>query len=140
MGREEQDSTVIHSSSSIALLQERFRQLQRVKEMREERELMKMHAEPYKQLNLYPSMPYEEAPSRLFFHSELIIPPKPRSSPQVSLSVSPPSQSYSVSETRPLVMNSWRHTDHRSSVLITSLNESNDSDSDYSKVDTSLHL
>jgi hypothetical protein len=133
MGREEQDSSVIHSSSSIALLQERFRQLQRVKEMREERELIRMLAEP-KQLNLYPSMPYEQ-PSRLFFHSELIIPP--RSPPQVSLSVSPPSQSrwpadYSVSET-PLVVNSWRHTDHRSF-------EFNDSDSDHSKVDTSLHL
>jgi hypothetical protein len=33
---------VLHSTSSIALLQERFRQLQRVKEMREERELQKV--------------------------------------------------------------------------------------------------
>jgi hypothetical protein len=127
-GEDQQDSTVIHSS--IALLQERFRQLQRVKEMREERELMRKHP------NLHPPMPSEQ-PSRLFFHSELIIPP--RSPPQASLSVSPPSQSrradYPVGDT-PLFVNSWRHTDdHRSSV-----NEFNDSDSDHSKVDTSLHL
>ncbi|XP_059437058.1 uncharacterized protein LOC132170183 [Corylus avellana] len=135
MGGEDQDSTVIHSS--IALLQERFRQLQRVKEMREERELMRMLAEPNKHLNLHPPPMPSEQPSKLFFHSELIIPP--RSPPQASLSISPPSQSrradYPVRDT-PLLVNSWRHTDdHRSSV-----NEFNDSDSDHSKVDTSLHL
>ncbi|KAB1221713.1 hypothetical protein CJ030_MR2G019940 [Morella rubra] len=131
MGREEDhDATVIHSS--IALLQERFRQLQRVKEMREERELMRMLAEP-KQLNLYPPMQFE--PSRLFFHSELITPP--RSPPQLPLSLWPPSQSnhagYRLSEAP-----SWA-TDHVPSVL-TSLNHFSDiSDSD-SDVDTSLHL
>ena len=44
MGRDSHDPTSFHSS--IALLQERFRQLQRVKEMREERELQKMLNEP----------------------------------------------------------------------------------------------
>lgn len=42
MRRQQKETTVLHSSSSIALLQERFRQLQRVKEMREERELQKV--------------------------------------------------------------------------------------------------
>nr|VVW60284.1 unnamed protein product [Nymphaea colorata] len=43
MGRHANDSAVLHST--IALLQERFRQLQRVKEMREEKELMRLVAE-----------------------------------------------------------------------------------------------
>lgn len=43
MRRQQKETTVLHSSSSsIALLQERFRQLQRVKEMREEKELQKV--------------------------------------------------------------------------------------------------
>ncbi|KAJ4751284.1 SPBc2 prophage-derived uncharacterized protein yotK [Rhynchospora pubera] len=42
MSRQQKETTVLHSSSSIALLQERFRQLQRVKEMREEREFQKV--------------------------------------------------------------------------------------------------
>ncbi|GAV59876.1 hypothetical protein CFOL_v3_03407 [Cephalotus follicularis] len=69
MGREINcnDPIVIHSS--IALLQERFRQLQRVKEMREERELTRLLAEP-KQFN--PIMHYE--PSRsTYFH---FLPPR----------------------------------------------------------------
>lgn len=43
MGRESSDPTVV--SSSIALLQERFRQLQKVKERREEQQLLKMLSE-----------------------------------------------------------------------------------------------
>ncbi|KAK9089866.1 hypothetical protein Scep_028948 [Stephania cephalantha] len=40
MGRQSSDEPIM--LSSIALLQERFKRLQRVKEMREERELLKM--------------------------------------------------------------------------------------------------
>ncbi|XP_048132190.1 uncharacterized protein LOC125314281 [Rhodamnia argentea] len=45
MGREGNDHDVRHSS--IALLQERFKQLQRVKEMREEREFSKLARQPH---------------------------------------------------------------------------------------------
>ncbi|EXC02643.1 hypothetical protein L484_002308 [Morus notabilis] len=44
MGRQSGDATT-KVSSSIALLQERFRQLQKVKEKREEKELLKMLSE-----------------------------------------------------------------------------------------------
>ncbi|KAK8541648.1 hypothetical protein V6N13_137757 [Hibiscus sabdariffa] len=44
MGRQGGDPTVV--SSSIALLQERFRQLQKDREKREEKELLKLLSEP----------------------------------------------------------------------------------------------
>ncbi|CAL9053487.1 unnamed protein product [Musa banksii] len=43
MGRQSNDTTA--RCSSIALLQERFRQLQRIKEMREEKRILRMIAE-----------------------------------------------------------------------------------------------
>ncbi|PWA38617.1 hypothetical protein CTI12_AA577160 [Artemisia annua] len=50
MGRESGDSMALGggkaSSSSIALLQERFRQLQKMRERREEMELLKLFNEP----------------------------------------------------------------------------------------------
>lgn len=100
MGRETNDPIV--TQSSIALLQERFRQLQRVKEMREERELHlhKMVVEP----KLFsPAMQYDcyETSSRLFFH---FLPTRTStSSPQVSL----PLWSYSQSKQQVQV-----HDDH----------------------------
>lgn len=143
MSREDQhessSTTVVHSS--IALLQERFRQLQRVKEMREERALKRMLTEPkHKQLDPNPTMHYVQPSSRLYSDSELSIPP--RSPPHVALSIWPQSQtnhadytsSYSQNQ---LFVNSCP-TDHRPSAL-TSFNKFNDSDS-HSDVDTSLHL
>ncbi|KAI6697612.1 hypothetical protein NL676_017731 [Syzygium grande] len=46
MGGESTDPSPTVASSSIALLQERFRELQRVKQRREERELMRLSLEP----------------------------------------------------------------------------------------------
>ncbi|KAL1372768.1 uncharacterized protein LOC127741490 [Arachis duranensis] len=62
--------------SSIALLQERFRELQRVKEMREERELLKMMLNSDHQPSKSPSSPS---------------PPPPLPPPRVSLSLWPTS-------------------------------------------------
>ncbi|KAG5242395.1 metal ion binding protein [Salix suchowensis] len=74
MGNENNDTIVIQSS--IALLQERFRQLQRVKAMREEKELSKnILVESTKKLS--PTMQYYEpaAANSLFFHPEFFLPP-----------------------------------------------------------------
>ncbi|KAH8506884.1 hypothetical protein H0E87_013623 [Populus deltoides] len=82
MGKENTDPIVIQSS--IALLQERFRQLQRVKAMREEKELSRnIHVESNKQSS--PTMQYHEpaAANRLFFHPELIL--QPRSPPHLGV-------------------------------------------------------
>ncbi|XP_050217279.1 uncharacterized protein LOC126668106 [Mercurialis annua] len=68
MGRQTCDPTVIHSS--IALLQERFRQLERAKEMRQQRELLRLFAEAEQ---VKPVKGYEQ--SRTFFQSELVLPP-----------------------------------------------------------------
>ncbi|KAL6005160.1 hypothetical protein ACLOJK_005722 [Asimina triloba] len=64
-------TTVAQHSSSIALLQERFRQLQRVKEMREEREQLRLFVEPDE---IGPTNRCEPSSlsSTLFFHPELI--------------------------------------------------------------------
>lgn len=91
MRRKIHDPTVVHSS--IALLQERFIQLQSVKEMREKRELMKMLSTEPKHFNFSnPTTIYDQSTTttRLFFHPELIIPSK--SPLHVSLSLWPTSQ------------------------------------------------
>ncbi|XP_048127805.1 uncharacterized protein LOC125312727 [Rhodamnia argentea] len=46
MGRQSTDPSPTVASSSIALLQERFRELQRAKQRREERELRRLSLEP----------------------------------------------------------------------------------------------
>lgn len=153
MGRDEQDSSTVINRSSIALLQERFRQLERVKEMREQREHMRLLAEPkHEQHDLHLNLTnpttnmhyYDQQPSRLFFHSELVF--QPRSPPQVSLSIWPPSHSkhagYTTESSGAATLSlrsSWLPNDHTPSSVLTSLNSFKDSDSD-SDVDTSLHL
>ncbi|XP_057956685.1 uncharacterized protein LOC131149906 [Malania oleifera] len=125
MSKQSGDPSVM--PSSIALLQERFRQLQRAKEMREEKELLRLFS------NSEPANPTTfHEPSRLPFTSELILPPRPPL--QTSLSQPPNSQSkhadLQVIET-PVWANNLRSRDrvpHRSD---------NPDDSD---VDTSLHL
>ncbi|XP_027338230.1 uncharacterized protein LOC113852189 [Abrus precatorius] len=134
------DPTVFHSS--IALLQERFRQLQRVKEMREERELQKMLNEP-KQFNSNTTMSYE--PTRLLSNPELTKPS--RSPPHVSLSLWPTSQvkqeDYTSVQT-PVSLNlcptDYNNYAHSQSLQVSWKNVYDcDSGSD-SGVDTSLHL
>lgn len=66
MGRED-DSAVVHSS--IALLQERFRQLERAKEMRQEKELLQRVSESRHVCAA--SMPY--VPSGSFVCSDLMM-------------------------------------------------------------------
>ncbi|KAH1116120.1 hypothetical protein GYH30_045844 [Glycine max] len=124
--------------SSIVLLQERFRQLQRVKEMRKKRELLKMltTSEP-KPFNSNPTM-------RQFFHPELIIASR-SSPPHVSLSLGPTSrcmQEYNKSTIEAPVLNNMLSIDstHNQSIQASCKNIYDwDSGSD-SSVDTSLHL
>ncbi|KAK3000039.1 hypothetical protein RJ639_022636 [Escallonia herrerae] len=88
MGRELSGYHTVTSCSSIALLQERFRQLQKVKEMREGKELLRLFtdSERYTATGTSSTMQYC---SKLFFHSDqLINVPPPRQLPfQVSLSL-----------------------------------------------------
>ncbi|PKU64760.1 hypothetical protein MA16_Dca012624 [Dendrobium catenatum] len=70
MGRHNNESgALLHSS--IALLQERFRELQRIREMREKRELNRLFSEA-KCLSSSPS-----SQPRWFYHPELWNPSKP---------------------------------------------------------------
>ncbi|KAJ4837231.1 hypothetical protein Tsubulata_027960 [Turnera subulata] len=124
MGRQSCDPTVIHSS--IALLQERFRQLEKAKEMRQQRELLRLlsEAEQVKAATTY-------KPSRLFFPQEFMLPQG--QSPQCSLSLQPNVQTkprdLQVNET-PQLENLWLvDTAMRTKI-----------DFDESDVDTSLHL
>jgi hypothetical protein len=135
---EEKDSnsstnTVMHSS--IALLQERFRQLQRVKEMREERAvLMRMlQAEPNKQLNhLNPTMHYDHQQP----YSSSRLPSKSESLSNIPQSSSPPHASRSI---RPQ-SSSYSQTTNQTPSDPTSFNKFNDYDHSHPDVDTSLHL
>lgn len=130
MGRKSQDPTVV--SSSIALLQERFRQLQRVKEMREERELQKMMLNEPKQFN---------SNSNAFSHPELITPSRSSSPPHVSLSLWPASQDqdYRRSVQTPVSMNFCPTSTYAHAQVSEKKVCECDSGSDPG-VDTSLHL
>ncbi|KAE9599112.1 hypothetical protein Lal_00043839 [Lupinus albus] len=141
MGRESHESISVHSS--IALLQERFRQLERVKEMREERELLKMYTEP-KQFSSNMRSTYESI--RLFSKPELIMPSR-SPPPHVSLSLWPPTSEEdhhksSVQNTQ-VSMNLFP-TDYTHKQSMQGSWKKNaydwDSSSDHSDVDTSLHL
>ncbi|KAK3218823.1 hypothetical protein Dsin_012793 [Dipteronia sinensis] len=80
----QRDDPIVFQSSSIALLQERFKQLQRVKEMREEKQLHRMLVdhEPNNKLLFNPTLHYYNyEPSKLFFH---FLPPKSPPSPPSS--------------------------------------------------------
>ncbi|KAH0451027.1 hypothetical protein IEQ34_021719 [Dendrobium chrysotoxum] len=78
MGKKNSEASVHHSS--IALLQERFRQLERVKELREEREQIKALTDAGRRS---PSTSYEQqqqpATSKWFIHPDLIHPSRPLS-------------------------------------------------------------
>ncbi|KAJ6363724.1 hypothetical protein OIU78_003821 [Salix suchowensis] len=137
MGNENNDTIVIQSS--IALLQERFRQLQRVKAMREEKELSKnILMESTKKLS--PTMQYYEpaAANSLFFHPEFFLPPS--SPPHICLSLWPNPQSkqagFRCEETPALMSLSSTKTPSKLGVL-DKLDASATDDGD---IDTSLHL
>ncbi|KAL9373337.1 hypothetical protein Peur_032957 [Populus x canadensis] len=135
MGNENNDPVVIQSS--IALLQERFRQLQRVKAMREEKELSKVLVESPRQLS--PSMQYESAASRLFFHPELIL--QPRSPPHICLPLRPNPQSkqagFWCELDTPALMSSSPTKALSNHGLLDKFDDSATDDDD---IDTSLHL
>ncbi|KAK4271024.1 hypothetical protein QN277_019780 [Acacia crassicarpa] len=137
------DPTLLHSS--IALLQERFRQLQRVKEMREERELLRMLTPPQPK-HFIINNSKSELPELMTIPSTTTRPPSPLPSPpphshNVSLSLwpsssSPPRETISLVATFPqpeippaFVTTLWK----------TNASGCDGSDSD-SGIDTSLHL
>ncbi|CAH9076475.1 unnamed protein product [Cuscuta europaea] len=90
MGRaadRDEHTALLHRHSSIALLQERFRQLERAKEIRQERELSRS--------GLHPSS---------YSHTEFLFPPPPPpakpSSSKLSLSLWPADSSPTAEEMR----------------------------------------
>lgn len=160
MDRESHDaSTVIHSS--ISLLQERFKQLQRVKAMRAEREILRVLAlsEPNhfitKSMRMNPNMHYEE-PANLFVQTQpdhfVLAHGRGFGSPlsQVSLSLSlwPTLQSKHEAENyihrgtdTQLLINFWPTVASSPSSDTSSYRfEDSDTDCDSDDVDTSLHL
>ncbi|KAE8645981.1 hypothetical protein Csa_015491 [Cucumis sativus] len=58
-------------NSSIALLQERFRQLQKAKELREQKEFRRMSSE-----SIQANTAVCSEQTGLYFHSELVLPPR----------------------------------------------------------------
>lgn len=127
MNRQSGESMVINSS--IALLQERFRQLQRAREMREVKESLRLISESQQ---VGPTTSYNNILPTLFFHSELIIPtsqPHQSCSSFLQHNLQSKQTHLQVSETPPFA-NLWSADTimHRST---------NFDDSD---VDTSLHL
>ncbi|PSS10427.1 Protein FAM50B like [Actinidia chinensis var. chinensis] len=136
MGRESSDrQVVIHSS--IALLRERFMQLQREKEMRQRRELLRTLWESERYITNSSTISHYE-PSQLFFFQTEILKPPPC---QVSLALWPNSQikhsnSFQGTE-KPQVMKLWQPSTTDKPFVRAPPIKFNDSDSD---VDTSLHL
>lgn len=143
MGRESSDQTMTHSS--IVLLQERFRQLQRVKKMREEKEMLRLFSEADR-CTSPPRIKYKthnHKPQNLFFQSEVLHPLPPKvaaptimsSSHITCLSLWPDSHvSDNTKKARWLNDKSW--LPNRSTTAFYDVNE-HDNECD---VDTSLHL
>lgn len=135
MGRESSDP--IAFQSSIALLQERFRQLQRVKKMREEKELMmRKRLEPKRYDHI--TKDYEPMSAGVFFH---FLPPKPPSAPLSLCSDSQSRQTSMESKKTPVLMSFLPvkmpvKTSPTSEVSLVELEGCSDCDD----VDTSLHL
>ncbi|KAF5741378.1 hypothetical protein HS088_TW10G00375 [Tripterygium wilfordii] len=124
MVRPNGDSTM--ASSSIALLQERFRELQRVKEDREKKELLRLYSgsDP-------PSMHYNQ-PTKLGYHQQemMFLPSKPPLGDSFSLGLKlqnrtdfPVVTGTSLTKSKPSVANSSKQFCF-----------------DSSDVDTTLHL
>ncbi|CAM0871746.1 unnamed protein product [Alopecurus aequalis] len=96
-GGNEASPSIIHTSS-IALLQERFRNLQRVKEMREGRELQRVHhhpgdatdhdraGSPLAPVPLNPAAANADGRPRWFLHPDLVRPSRPLHGPAGSYS------------------------------------------------------
>ncbi|XP_024021947.1 uncharacterized protein LOC112091765 [Morus notabilis] len=124
------DGTAHHSS--IALLQERFRQLQRAKEMRKEKELLRLFSESERTSN--PTKRYE--PTGLFFFSESVPPHHRPPSHQGSIYVQQNFQgkhgNFQGNETNPIFANM---TSTSGAAMNNRTYSFDDSD-----VDTSLHL
>ncbi|WMV53006.1 hypothetical protein MTR67_046391 [Solanum verrucosum] len=101
--------------SSIALLQERFKQLERVKEMRQEKELLKMLSHRPMHNNINRDHHHHYQPLK---NNKLFSPQKHESSSQLSLSLWPEIHSQSLDKSRTKIKFDGLHSD----------------------VDTSLHL
>lgn len=140
------DQTSIHSSS-IALLQERFRRLQRVKEMREEKAMFRFFSESDRctspSSRKYNTTP-QQKPFNLFFQSELLLLPSSLNVPARPISTSSqvktclslwPDQSRHVADN---VINKSNYLNNKS-WFTTPLFVVDDYD-DECDVDTSLHL
>ncbi|XP_058771908.1 uncharacterized protein LOC131645251 [Vicia villosa] len=123
--------------SSISLLQERFKQLQRVKELREKRELLKMLSNTREtkhfSFDSSSSIMSHEPVTRLFFHPELI-------NMNTSGSISPPPHvCLSLWPTTSQGVKDDNNTSSSSSTETQDVQASWDNVCD-SGVDTSLHL
>ncbi|PRQ52543.1 hypothetical protein RchiOBHm_Chr2g0156651 [Rosa chinensis] len=126
MGRHSSDPIMV--SSSIALLQERFRQLQKVKERREEQQLLQFLSETER---VAPSTRHFE-PARPSFQSDMVLPLRPctpaaDSSLSLGLNLQPKQVDYCVMKTA-----------HPFSTSSTTTSASRKYDN--SELDTSLHL
>ena len=126
MGRQSGDATKV--SSSIALLQERFRQLQKVKERREEKELMKMLSESER---VSPKGHFD--PSNFPLQSNLNLPHRPTHQDQslsLGLDLQSKQSDLCALSSQPLT-SLWPNT---------TATASSSKSFDNSDIDTSLHL
>ncbi|CAK9133365.1 unnamed protein product [Ilex paraguariensis] len=127
MGR--QSSVKMPVGSSIALLQERFKQLQRVREQREERELRKFFPEPKR---IAPVQQSEPAKLLFRFRHETIFPASSTLQNSVSLGLNPCNQHAEFRAVKASPSRNLRSIDKE---IVSTTRSSDNSD-----VDTSLHL
>lgn len=124
MGRQNGDPTMV--GSSIALLQERFRQLQKVKERREEKELQKFLSETERVSR--------SDPSNRSFQSETTFSRDHRKTPQESLSLGLDLQ------TKQADLDLSMKTEPSNLWSFNTASSSSSKSFENSEIDTSLHL
>lgn len=139
MGRQNGDAAMVNSS--IALLQERFRELQRIREKRQEKEILKLFASSESDQRVASTMHFDEPTCKFTFQPDQTTLPNRPSTPQDSLlSLGLNSQSnnkhpdFRAMKSTPSSL--WPNSTGNSS----SSSSSSSRNLENSDVDTSLHL
>lgn len=139
MGRQNGDAAMVNSS--IALLQERFRELQRIREKRQEKEILKLFASSESDQRVASTMHFDEPTCKFTFQPDQTTLPNRPSTPQDSLlSLGLNSQSnnkhpdFRAMKSTPSSL--WPNSTRNSS----SSSSSSSRNLENSDVDTSLHL
>ncbi|KAB2610684.1 hypothetical protein D8674_035795 [Pyrus ussuriensis x Pyrus communis] len=129
MGSQSDSDPTVASLSSITLLQERFRQLEKVKERREEQQLLQKLSETDHQRVVCTTRHFNQQPAKFPFDSDIVVP---------VCSTAPADHSLSLGlNLQPSSTHSWPNNTKAAAAAASASTKSFDNSN---LIDTSLHL